>query len=64
MAKDKDEIVTSAAPAVQTAKAFKFKVLGGKHYVGETVYKTGDIFECDDDLIAIHGRPKFELVQG
>ncbi len=65
----KDQVSTTftpeTAPEVQVKpKAFKFKLLGGKHFVGETVYRTGDIVPCDDDLIAIHGKPKFELVQG
>ena len=65
MAKDKEEIVTSTeAPVVEATKAFKFKLLGGKHYVGEIVYKTGDIVSCDDNLAEIHGKTKFELVQG
>lgn len=63
-------MATTVAPAVEktpapvVTKAFKFKLLGGKHYVGETVYRPGDIIETDDDLVAIHGKPKFELVQG
>jgi len=65
----KDQVNTTFTPestVVVTVKpkAFKFKVLGGKHYVGEAVYKPGDIVESDDDLVALYGRPKFELVQG
>jgi hypothetical protein len=76
MAKSKDEVTSTepvveapvveapaSVPEVKSTKR-KFKVLGGKHRVGSKAYFTGDIVESDDDLIAIWGRPKFELVQG
>lgn len=71
--KETDETVTSdaesvlapaaSAPEVKSTKR-KFKLLGGKHHVGSKVYQVGDYIESDDDLVAIYGRPKFELVQG
>lgn len=29
----------------------KYKVKAGAHYIGDNVYKVGDVFECDNDAL-------------
>lgn len=53
----------ASVPEVKPKKK-KFKLLGGKHHTPGKVYKAGDIVESDDDLVAIWGRPTFELIEG
>lgn len=30
----------------------KYKVKAGAHYIGDNVYKVGDVFECGNDALA------------
>jgi len=53
----------ASVPEVKSKKR-KYKLLGGKYHTSSKVYKAGDIVESDDDMIAIWGRPKFELLEG
>ena len=56
-------VTENSVPEVKTKKR-KYKLLGGKYHTSTKVYKVGDIVESDDDMIAIWGRPKFELLEG
>lgn len=54
---------TKDVPSVPDKK-FTFRVVAGKHYVGEKAFRVGDLIETDEDLVAICGKLKFELVRG
>jgi hypothetical protein len=56
-------VTENSVPEVKSKKR-KYKLLGGKYHTSTKVYKVGDIVESDDDMIAIWGRPKFELLEG
>ena len=64
MAKENEttEVTKSDEVVVAPAKLFKFKLLGGSHWVGDVAYNKGDIIESDDDLVAIF-KNKFEKVE-
>ena len=63
MAKENETTeVTKSDEVVVAPKAFKFKLLGGSHWVGDVAYNKGDIIESDDDLVAIF-KNKFEKVE-
>lgn len=59
------DTVTSPATKAEAPKKVKRKFLlkEGKHSVSDEIRAVkGDIIESDDDLVAIHGKEKFERV--
>jgi hypothetical protein len=40
----------------------EFRVRRGRHVEGRRVYKKGEVVETDRDLVAVHGKEKFEEV--
>ena len=70
MAKSKvteDEVAVDGAETVAVsepiAKAFRFEVLAGVHYVGDVAYGKDSVVASDDDLVAIHGNTKFRRLE-
>jgi hypothetical protein len=62
---DAESVVVAENPVPEVkSKKRKYKLLGGKYHTSTKVYKVGDIVESDDDMVAIWGRPKFELLEG
>lgn len=62
--KSVEDTVVSTTEAKATAKKkHTFRLLAGKHSVSDEVRLVkGDLVESDDDLVALHGKEKFEYV--
>ena len=54
--------VEASAPVVVESTKKKFELVGGSHWVGDVVYRTGDVVESDDDLVTIY-KNKFKRVE-
>jgi len=53
----------TAAVSEPVAKAFRFEVLAGVHYVGDVPYGKDSVVASDDDLVAISGNTKFRRLE-
>ena len=59
----KDPVVSATEVKAPAKKKHTFRLLAGKHSVSDEVRLVkGDLVESDDDLVALHGKEKFEYV--